>query len=511
VSFREKPVAAAPSSGAHFFSCLWLKANAPAAALVPLRDKGNFAGCLDASSGLSCLMPSFYRNLGGVQKALLALSAAVLLFLILALTLPWKIWIAERLQTMLEARGLAQVRLTLSSIGFTRATLKNISIGEENPLMLEDVEVSYAPHDLFRGRLHTLTLRGLTVQMRQQEGKWVVHGLQAKEKMTRGLSIPMPRELQELPFDSLVLSDAWMDISAEAWQLQLPFELIWRKSNSAGFSGKIGEMRFKSAAAEVEAAGGAVQLSPAKAEAWSGQWELGEVRIVTSAAAPPSLKGEGFLQAEAGAVSLSGNLQSPDKSWLARFSLLRQEDPQAASFTLQEAVMPWKGGRLRTRNAVFPLMDRKEIKLILQVERVSLNELMQLLTGKRVSATGTVSGTLPLTWRAGGNLSFGRGDLRADSDGTITMPPEAIPGDNEQVALTREILKNFHYDLLSISPQGGDDRFDLLVRLEGKNPDVYAGKPVKLNISLSGDVLEYIKQNMQILTNPESILKPDRK
>ena len=133
---------------------------------------------------------------------------------------------------------------------------------------------------------------------------------------------------------------------------------------------------------------------------------------------------------------------------------------------------------------------------------------MQILTRERVSATGSVSGDLPLIIERNGNFSFGKGKLQADSPGTITLPPDAIPGDNAQIAMTRDILKNFHYKILSLSISSGmDGKTPILITLEGNNPDMYNGKPVKINVRLSGDVLNLIRQNVLFLTDPKSILK----
>lgn len=176
-----------------------------------------------------------------------------------------------------------------------------------------------------------------------------------------------------------------------------------------------------------------------------------------------------------------------------------------------KAGMPWKEGRLAAENVAVQLKGDKPVKLALEVSNVSIAELMGALTGDRVSATGAISGTLPVLVKRIGEIQLLQGELKAGGPGSITMPPDVIPGDNEQVALVRQILENLQYTSLSITTSVGEDgETGVLMTLEGNNPKVYDGRPVKLNVNLTGDVLEFIQQNILLLTSPETLLKPGR-
>ena len=88
------------------------------------------------------------------------------------------------------------------------------------------------------------------------------------------------------------------------------------------------------------------------------------------------------------------------------------------------------------------------------------------------------------------------------------MVPGAIPGDNQQIALVREILKDLHYSLLSVAVDSGKDhKLSVMLALEGNNLSVYNGRPVKLKVHLSGDVLNFIQQNLTAFTDPKQLLK----
>ena len=72
----------------------------------------------------------------------------------------------------------------------------------------------------------------------------------------------------------------------------------------------------------------------------------------------------------------------------------------------------------------------------------------------------------------------------------------------------REILEDFGYTRLSIAMNSDKkNNLGILMSIEGSNPAVYNGRAVKLNVNLTGDVLDFIRQNIMLLTNPESILE----
>ena len=243
-----------------------------------------------------------------------------------------------------------------------------------------------------------------------------------------------------------------------------------------------------------------------------GNWNLEDAQLQAGSVALPAITGSGKLKSASGTFLLSGGLKSKDNTYRADFSL---DYPSAhtddALLKLIYVSMPWKGGTLTTKDVAVPLSGRQPIRLTLQIRMVSTDALLQAMTGQHVSATGTVSGSLPLVIDRDGTVSLGAGILQADGAGNISMPADAIPANNEQVSMVRDILKNFHYKTLSINVNSDKNGVSLLVALEGNNPDMYNGRPVKLNVHLAGDVLGYIRQNVLFLTSPETLLKQDKK
>ena len=171
-------------------------------------------------------------------------------------------------------------------------------------------------------------------------------------------------------------------------------------------------------------------------------------------------------------------------------------------------MMPWNGGSLAAQNVKIPLNGQSPFDVKIKINQVSADGLMQQLTGKRASATGTISGTLPITIDPDGSIVFHQGILQAEEPGTITLSPEAVPGDGEQITLVREVLKDFHYTSLAMQLNSSEDhRLELRMNLEGSNPQVQAGRRVKINVNLNGDVLNFVQQNLLWLSDPQKIME----
>lgn len=183
---------------------------------------------------------------------------------------------------------------------------------------------------------------------------------------------------------------------------------------------------------------------------------------------------------------------------------------QASKATLAEAHARWDGGTLSARDAALSWAGDERLKANIKIDGVPLSGLMRTLTGGRADATGNVSGQLPLTVYADGTFSVRGSRLAATDEGTLTLAPDAIPGDNEQVGLVRAVLQNFHYRQLVITMDSGKDKkLSMLLSLSGNNPDVYNGREVKLNVHLTGDLVNLLQQSVMPLADPETLLKQE--
>lgn len=239
-----------------------------------------------------------------------------------------------------------------------------------------------------------------------------------------------------------------------------------------------------------------------------GPWHLKGVQFEGLPAEVPPLEGTGTLKmTAAGAMTATGHFKSADNSYHADFTV----DHPETGLKISSIVLPWKGGTLAAKNVTIPFMQEAQaIEFVLKVQQVSVEALMQALTGKQITATGTVSGDLPLTIGRQGAISFGAGRLTAAGPGIITVPENVIPGDNPQIVMTRDILKNFHYQSFTAGVTGNDTKgVSIQMTLEGNNPDQFNGRPVKLTVHLGGDLLDFIRQNILFLTDSKAVFRQD--
>jgi hypothetical protein len=175
------------------------------------------------------------------------------------------------------------------------------------------------------------------------------------------------------------------------------------------------------------------------------------------------------------------------------------------SIGINEAVfsnitLPWQGGTISVKKLHVPYFETTPLDLSLNVKNVSLDALLSASTGSKARATGVVSGVLPVIVTRDGSFTLKNGSLKTASGGVINLSPDLIPGDIPQVALVRDALKDFRYTDFSMAIKSADDKqLSMLLSLQGNNPDVYNGRTVKLNVHLTGDVVELMTQTMQIL------------
>ncbi len=459
------------------------------------------------------------------MKSVLCRHKFLTLFLLLAVTIglavaimPWQKVLEGQLKSMLSARGFQNVNLNIAGLGWKGIILENITFGGDTPLTLRNVTIDYTLPEIRQKMVGGLTVSGLDLQAQKVDGKWVVAGLEGlmKPQSTEKAAVTLPvtrLELAFIPFNRLSVEDSHIAVISDTWQIALPLKVYAKKIPTPKLTYEATQdIQLKFGSIEAVANGAKAELALTESEKrWSGTWAIDKVEVAGLPEKIPALKGAGTISLDAEArMRIQGQFISADKKYNLEF---RYEDdfnhPEKSKLTIVKASLPWKGGAIGLQNAQMLLKNTKQpISFNLQVKAVSIDELLQTLTGKRVSATGLVSGSVPVVIARNGELTIKKGTLKAHGPGVISMPPDAIPGDNQQIELVRNILGDLQYSQFSISTEGDTkNNFAVLLALEGHNPDVYNGRAVKLNVRLTGDVLDFVQQNLMLLNNPEKLLK----
>ncbi len=445
------------------------------------------------------------------------LTIFLVLFLVLGgaaayFLLPWNKIIENRVMVFLQNNGVSNVSFQIDRIGLHTARLNNIAIGAENSLRLQSMTVAYQPREILDGRIETIELSGLAFQLTQTPDGWRVEGVDVPKSVTdEAGGRPAARILailDSLPVQSVSITDSTLRIDGKVFDTSLPFRLTLTKGEKSVF-----DMTVLATSLELEKSGFSIGEWHVMAEqqedkSWQGNWTLNSIDAYNLMPVPV-LDANGTIKLDANAFTLDGTTSGTDKNYTAAFSALVDfMAPDKNKVTLQSGSFPFLNGRISTRNIDIPMNRAKNLTVTVSVQKISIDVMLQKMTGERVSATGTVSGTLPIIIRPDNSFVLGKGTLKADTEGVIKMAADAIPGDNQQIELVRQVLENLHYQLFSASVEpSADGKMAVHLALEGSNPAVYDGRLVKLNVNLTGDVLDFITQNAILFGNPEKLLE----
>lgn len=440
----------------------------------------------------------------------------VLIGAVLFMLAPWKSLVADRIAQALEASGLPNARLSLAALGTTQARIENLTFGDpQDPLKIETVTANYEFEEVQAGRMKSLTLSGLDLRLERTDKGWAVKGWPVTEEKT-ALVPPVTDEYKNaIPADQIRLENANLTATAPGWTLTLPLAATWQNEGQPEFSFDPAPLSFEGEGVKL---GGTLEASAAlnaEKKRWEGAWSLKSMTVHQKGAQQdiPPAELSGTMEADEKTLTVVGKIKGDSKAYDGAFRYTYPfAAPEKAALTLSNLSMPWQDGTLSTKDVSIPLAGTKPYTLNLKISKASVTKLMQEFTGETVKATGTISGSFPLTIGQDGKITVGKGTLTADAPGQLSMPPESIPGEGAQMQLTRDILAQFDYKLLSLTTeQEQNGGLAIKLRIEGNNPKVEEGRPVILNIRLTGDLLDFITSSAIVFTSPQTLIRQGNK
>jgi len=156
--------------------------------------------------------------------------------------------------------------------------------------------------------------------------------------------------------------------------------------------------------------------------------------------------------------------------------------------------------------------------MLIELQRIDLEKVLSLAAYDAVSASGEVSGQLPVTLR-GDKVSISAGNLFALAPGgVIRYQPQGsgealLSSGNASLDLVYQALSNYRYQVLQSSVDYLDDgELMLSVKLEGINPDMGAtGQRINLNLNISDNIpalLQSLQASRSITDALEQRLNP---
>ena len=235
---------------------------------------------------------------------------------------------------------------------------------------------------------------------------------------------------------------------------------------------------------------------------------IAEGRVASSGEA--TLNNVGFVTSAATFEGLNGTVK------LASLLPPRTRGPQTLRLRMLEAGLPMSNGvvvfnmdkdGLHIVDARWPFAEGQVVlvssgnvlgsdaRFNLALEGIDLAVLLQTIEIPGLSATGRISGAIPVVLRNGDPILLD-GELAAEERGIIVYRgagTDIAPG--EETKLLADALRNFHYTELT-GGLSGNANGDLVLRLglKGANPDLYEGYPFAINVTLEGSLADVIRR-----------------
>ncbi len=152
-------------------------------------------------------------------------------------------------------------------------------------------------------------------------------------------------------------------------------------------------------------------------------------------------------------------------------------------------------------------MQKKEGETELQLDNIPLQKLLDLQGTKKLSATGTVRGSIPVKMK-NEVFEITNGGMTAEQSGQIiyVTTPEERAAANQGLRTTYEALSNFLYvQLLSSINMAPDGKSAITIQLKGTNPDFQSGRSIELNLNVEQNLLDLMR-SLSISSNVEQII-----
>lgn len=170
----------------------------------------------------------------------------------------------------------------------------------------------------------------------------------------------------------------------------------------------------------------------------------------------------------------------------------------------------WADGTLSTGGATINIYEPKLPNVTLSAKGLALEQLLESLLKKGISATGRLDGEIPISFTKEGDAMITNGSLSTIGGGTVKYTPDGESplqlGQSFQTDLLLQALQNFRYEVLNMTINSKDAQdLNILLHVKGRNPELYDGQTIELNINLNGNLLGIVQSGMDIYTLPERL------
>lgn len=420
---------------------------------------------------------------------LVLLAAGVFVFL------PWKDYAAPAIAHQLRARGLPIESFQIKGISRDGVVLRPLVLATDPPLVLPEVALEWSLAGISTPQLKTLTLRGLRYTLRPG----------SSNSSPEAPTIPAdPAFFAQIPLSRIRIEDAGITMAEKTAAFTLPFSGALELQPVPHLTLRSDGAEFASGDSRLQATSIALDLTlNGEKKRWEGVLKMAALTDVSETPSLPVLKpevkltlGESTVTAKAASGEYRGNMTYNLKDKSAKLSSLS---------------LPFAGGKVEA--SPFTYRSGTPFAADFIFTGIDLQTALGMLMEKSgVSAQGTLDGTIPLRLE-NGIFSLGAGELAARDAGQLAVSAESLGalagagGQAENVAL---LLGDFRFQLLKIDFEPApNNEVVARLKLEGNNPNVYDGKRVNLNVTLTGDVMKSLRSSMELLNAPQEWIKKE--
>jgi hypothetical protein len=154
--------------------------------------------------------------------------------------------------------------------------------------------------------------------------------------------------------------------------------------------------------------------------------------------------------------------------------------------------------------------DTGNIAIDIAIRGIRLAQIAAMLPEGMLEAEGIIDGNFPFRLE-GGKIQLGEVRIGSRGEGVLKVQNEALLAtlsQQQQAEILGTLLKNLNYQSIRLTH---DDTmpgsFSFLLAISGKNPDVYNGKLIQLNVTLSSNYLDILPELIALSNLPNRIAR----
>jgi hypothetical protein len=405
-------------------------------------------------------------------------------------------------------QGYENIQLSLKSLSHKHVLLEELAFNNNDTVNIDTILISFDLPNLFNKKVDTITIDGLNYNFENTSSNTAPFSYElVKPVMNKHIDRLNTPGSQSQPFKNLNITDSHIRFVNKHVLFDAPFEMAFKSHKDLTLRLPHAAIDINKNNISLEKVETSFELKPDSTKS-PGLWSIDNIALSKSnKSTDDTFSASGTMTLKSNLISIDGTLTIHALNNNLDFTLeLTPNDIQSSTLKTLPYNFLWKGGSIKIKEHHF-VLSKPTHELRVEVKRVSLGALLEALTGEKVSATGTLSGEIPLIIAKDASIQYKDATLNADGPGTISMPASTIPGSGSQINFVREILKELNFTQLSISLSEDENTPPVTLSLTGSNPKIENGRPINLNVNLTGDVITFLQQNILYFNDPKTLLR----